>query len=208
METATEVGGDYYDYRIAENGALTLAIGDATGHGTKAGTMVAAIQSLFVANGGTLPLPWSFEKCSETLRQMRFKNMFMGLQMARFHNSGVQFISAGMPTALVYRKSIDHVETIEIKTLPLGAPKVAEFKQIDLELSPGDIILLMSDGYPELFNVAGEMLGETRMKDIFHAAAQLPTTKIIPKLVEQGRKWTQTTPQRDDVTFVVIRVQD
>ena len=47
METATEVGGDYYDYSIQEDGWMTLALGDATGHGMKAGIMVAAAKSNF-----------------------------------------------------------------------------------------------------------------------------------------------------------------
>ncbi|MDD1750542.1 MAG: hypothetical protein LUO89_11790, partial [Methanothrix sp.] len=47
METATEVGGDYYDFHLADDGTLTVALGDATGHGTKAGTMVSITKGLF-----------------------------------------------------------------------------------------------------------------------------------------------------------------
>ena len=54
MKTATEVGGDYYDFRESANGSLTLAVGDATGHGATAGTMVTAIKSLFMASGAEL----------------------------------------------------------------------------------------------------------------------------------------------------------
>ena len=47
MRTSTEVGGDYYDYRIAADNRLTLVLGDATGHGMQAGTLVTATKSLF-----------------------------------------------------------------------------------------------------------------------------------------------------------------
>ena len=47
MKTASEVGGDYYDFDLTSDGTLTIALGDATGHGTKAGVMVALIKSLF-----------------------------------------------------------------------------------------------------------------------------------------------------------------
>ncbi len=47
MKTATEVGGDYYDFHLANDGTLTLAIGDATGHGAQAGIVVTATKSLF-----------------------------------------------------------------------------------------------------------------------------------------------------------------
>jgi serine phosphatase RsbU (regulator of sigma subunit) len=47
MRTATEVGGDYYDFHIGMDGTLTVVLGDATGHGMKAGTMVTTTKSLF-----------------------------------------------------------------------------------------------------------------------------------------------------------------
>lgn len=47
MKPATEVGGDYYDFHLADDGTLTVAVGDATGHGLKAGTFVTAMKSLF-----------------------------------------------------------------------------------------------------------------------------------------------------------------
>jgi len=47
MKTATEVGGDYYDFKVHDDGVLTIAVGDATGHGMQAGTMIAATKSLF-----------------------------------------------------------------------------------------------------------------------------------------------------------------
>ena len=53
MRTATEVGGDYYDFHLADDGALTVAVGDATGHGARAGTMVTVIKSLFTAEAGS-----------------------------------------------------------------------------------------------------------------------------------------------------------
>ena len=44
MKTASEVGGDYYDFHLGEDGTLTIAVGDATGHGLKAGTMVSVVK--------------------------------------------------------------------------------------------------------------------------------------------------------------------
>ena len=49
MKPATEVGGDYYDFHVGEDGTLTVAVGDATGHGLKAGSVVTATKSLFNA---------------------------------------------------------------------------------------------------------------------------------------------------------------
>ena len=70
MTTATEVGGDYYDYFITNDGTLNIAIGDATGHGTKAGLMVATIKSLFNALGANMMIPDFFNRCTEIIKKM------------------------------------------------------------------------------------------------------------------------------------------
>ncbi|NIR65708.1 MAG: serine/threonine protein phosphatase, partial [candidate division Zixibacteria bacterium] len=50
MRPATEVGGDYYDYSISDSGEISIAIGDATNHGMKAGMMVSIMKSLFISH--------------------------------------------------------------------------------------------------------------------------------------------------------------
>ncbi len=66
MQTATEVGGDYYDFHVDESGRLTVVIGDATGHGLNAGTLVSVIKGLFVANVSQVDIKTFFEDCSRT----------------------------------------------------------------------------------------------------------------------------------------------
>ncbi|MBP1655070.1 MAG: hypothetical protein H6Q28_1626, partial [Bacteroidetes bacterium] len=69
MRTATEVGGDYYDFRQDNDGSLTIAIGDATGHGTKAGIMVTLIKSLFNVSGHSFYIPDFFQHCTAAIRR-------------------------------------------------------------------------------------------------------------------------------------------
>ncbi len=83
MKTATEVGGDYYDFHLADNGSLTVAIGDATGHGMKAGTMVASIKSLFGTYDEGLDIPQFFSKCSSIIKGMKLGNLYMAMLLIR-----------------------------------------------------------------------------------------------------------------------------
>jgi len=71
MKPATEVGGDYYDFHVDGDGALTIAVGDATGHGVRAGTMVAATKSLFNVLAGDEDLVGTLRKISLALRDMK-----------------------------------------------------------------------------------------------------------------------------------------
>jgi serine phosphatase RsbU (regulator of sigma subunit) len=73
-------------------------------------------------------------------------------------------------------------------------------------LSPGDVVLLMSDGYLEMFNARDETLDEQRAADLFKEAADRRPSEIILHLLEKGRDWAGGHPQVDDVTFVVMKM--
>ena len=61
MKTATEVGGDYYDFHVGVDGTLTIVLGDATGHGMRAGTMVTSAKSLFNSYGANPDIIFTFK---------------------------------------------------------------------------------------------------------------------------------------------------
>src|SRR5262249_23944023 len=84
MKTATEVGGDYYDFYRNGDSTLTIALGDATGHGMQAGTMVAAAKSLFQNLAHEEELTSILAKMSSILKRMNFGRMYMALSLARF----------------------------------------------------------------------------------------------------------------------------
>ncbi|MBL8205837.1 MAG: hypothetical protein JNM09_16505, partial [Blastocatellia bacterium] len=69
MKTASEVGGDYYDFHLSDDGTLTIAVGDATGHGLKAGTLVSSVKSLFVSLAYHPDIPHIFHRISAVLKE-------------------------------------------------------------------------------------------------------------------------------------------
>lgn len=207
MKTATEVGGDYYDFKQHEDDTLTVVIGDATGHGMQAGTMVSATKSLFHALADE-PEPLQFiKKSSETIRAMGLKKMFMGLTIAKFKNHQMHVSSAGMPFPLVYHSSRDQVEEVELKGMPLGGTANFDYKDQKLKLQKGDTVLFMSDGLEEMFNLQDEMLGVENVKIHFKEIADKSPEEIIEYLKEAGEAWANGRDQKDDVTFVVIKVK-
>ncbi|MDZ7763821.1 MAG: triple tyrosine motif-containing protein [Melioribacteraceae bacterium] len=86
MKTATEVGGDYYDFHISMNGTLTIVIGDATGHGMKAGTMVTTAKSLFNSYSSNKDILFSFHEISRCIKEMNYHNLSMCLTMLKIDN--------------------------------------------------------------------------------------------------------------------------
>jgi ligand-binding sensor domain-containing protein/serine phosphatase RsbU (regulator of sigma subunit) len=205
LETATEVGGDYYDFHVGENNALAVAVGDATGHGLKAATMVSVIKGLFCADEYRLDIKSFFQKTNHTLRHMRLKNLYMALTIMEIDKNHVQFTSAAMPPTLLYRAKDKKTEKFTLRGMPLGACPECNYQHREITLRQGDTLLLYSDGLPELFNPREEMYGYERVEELFSEIARLSPREIVQRLVKAEEEWLQGKPRDDDITFVVIK---
>lgn len=206
MKTATEVGGDYYDFHLDSLGTLTLAIGDATGHGLKAGTVVTAMKSLFRTLAHEPEMTKVFTQSSRVLKEMNLRALFMALTMAKLIGYRLRLVGAGMPPAFVYRSLTNEVEEVSLHGLPLGSMSNYLYREQEITLDPGDVVLLMSDGFPERFNAANEMLEYGSALEILAAHHEQSAQKIVDHLVKAGDTWAQGRPQDDDITFVVLKV--
>ena len=207
MKPASEVGGDYYDFKYENNNLLTVAIGDATGHGMKAGTMVATIKGLFSAEPIDSNPTTFFDKCNSIIKEMDLGNLFMAMLIAKIEGSKMSFVSAGMPPMLIYRKANSLVEELRFPGLPLGGAPKNHYTAHQTVLNSGDTVLFMSDGFPELFNDKKEILDYEKAKDIFKSIANKPTNEIIKKLCDEVDIWKNGVDQADDITFVVIKLK-
>ena len=225
MSTATEVGGDYYDFRTGANGDLLLAIGDATGHGAAAGTMVTVVKSLFLAAGDDASPAGFLRRATGMVHGMGLSRMAMALAVARLAGRTLTLSSAGMPPALHFRGGTGEVEEVALAGMPLGARSDYPYSERRLEIAPGDVVLLMSDGFPELPNSAGEPLGYERARARFAAAASGGTSgstsggtsgdaasagEIVAALERAAADWSGSAgaaapAPSDDVTFLVLR---
>jgi serine phosphatase RsbU (regulator of sigma subunit) len=207
MKPASEVGGDYYDFHVSSDGTLTVAVGDATGHGLKAGSVVTATKSLFNAFADNENIPQIFKQTSQALKKMNLRGLFMAMAMVKIKNGDLTICAAGMPSALIYRQANKQVEEVVIRAMPLGSVSNFAYQQQKISLAAGDTVILMTDGFPEMFNEAGEMQPDETAKNLLAAIAAKSPQEIINRFVEVGEQWAGTRPQDDDVTFVVLKIK-
>ena len=207
MQTATEVGGDFYDFDIAEDGTLTIAIGDATGHGLQAGTMVTVVKTLFTHYAREPDIAKVFKESTRTLKRMGLPNLYMALAVAKLQDDTLHLIGAGMPPALVYRAETGVVEEVPLKGMPLGGPHNFHYKKTTIKLVPGDTVALMSDGFPELFNEESEILGYDKAVAVFKEVASSTLEEILRHFTQTFDDWAKGRLQ-DDITFVVMKVKE
>ena len=207
MKTATEVGGDYYDFHLAGDGTLTVAVGDATGHGLRAGTVVTAMKSLFHCFAEEAELLPVMNRSSRVLKKMNLRSLFMGLTVIRLAGPQLKISSAGMPPMLIYRAKDQTIEEVLIRSMPLGSVTGYSYREQELAVARGDVVVMMSDGLPERFNPEGEMFDYWRASDALADIAHASPREIIEHFVNAGDAWASGRPQDDDVTFVVLKVK-
>lgn len=208
MQTATEVGGDYYDYSLDKNGKFVLALGDATGHGLKSGIMVAAAKSYFhtlVHQNDTLTM---LRKISQGMRNLNMRLMYMGFMVVEGHGRKLSIASAGMPPAIHYSLTKQKTEQIILKGLPLGGKVNYPYESRNVEMEEGDALLMMSDGLIELFNKDREQLGIGRVEEILLNSAGYSATDIINRLREVAESWTGGSAPDDDITLMVLKIPE
>jgi serine phosphatase RsbU (regulator of sigma subunit) len=132
----------------------------------------------------------------------------MAMTILKIKGNTMQISSAGMPSTLVYRADTKIVEELSIRAMPLGSVAKFPYQQQEISLSSGDTIVILSDGFPEMFNMENEMLGFAEAADVLPGIAGNSSQEIISRFVEIGETWAGKRPQDDDVTFVVIKIKD
>ena len=208
MKTATEVGGDYYDFNVSMDGTLTVVIGDATGHGMKAGTMVTTAKSLFNSYAPNPDILFSFHEITRCIKQMNLGKMSMCMTMVKLQDNKLSLSSAGMPPVYIFRREGRVIEEHLIKGMPLGTMDKFPYQIKETTLAPGDTILLLSDGLPELQNKKAEMFGYKRVRSLFEEIAEQTPEEIIDHLKNKGSEWVNDQAPHDDVTFVIMKMKE
>ncbi|GAB5408913.1 MAG: hypothetical protein BalsKO_12780 [Balneolaceae bacterium] len=207
MDPSQEVGGDYYDFSLSKTGELTVALGDATGHGMKAGIIVATAKSYFHSLVNEYDNISIIKNMSAGIKNLDIKMMYMGLMLLKCNERTVKFTSAGMPPALLYRNKEKSVEEVLLKAMPLGSSVNFPYRELELNLNTDDVFLLFSDGLMELFNSSREQLGMENIKRKLLEVSDLESSEILLELKNLQTKWSGKAIQEDDVTILVMKAK-
>ena len=207
MKTATEVGGDYYDFNVDADGTLTILVGDATGHGMMSGMMVSIMKSFFISNRNNIELKQFFEDANNSIKDMHLGRLMMATMGVQITSQKLIATNAGMPSLLYFRNKSQKAGEFVSHNFPLGAMKETKYLLKEINYEKGDTLLLMSDGFAELKNEKNEQYGYDRVKKEFLSVAQKNPDEIVEHLNDSASEWIIGVEPDDDVTFVVIKVK-
>jgi sigma-B regulation protein RsbU (phosphoserine phosphatase) len=133
--------------------------------------------------------------------------MYMSLCCLRILDKQIQIIGAGMPPTLYYNCVKNSIEEIEASGPPLGGFPNFGYEINKYELSKGDVIILMSDGFSERMNNKKEIFGWNKGKELLSQMNYLSSDQIVREFVKVNDEWGGTREQDDDITIVVLKVK-
>jgi phosphoserine phosphatase len=206
--SADQTGGDIFDLIRLDGDRLILLLGDATGHGIGPAlsvTQVRAMLRMCLRFGGDISAAMGNinDQLEEDLASNRFVTAFLGELDRQRHQ--VRFHAGGQGPLLHYRASGDP-DWRTSTTFPLGMLPGTQVKQPStIELAPGDILALATDGIFEYENAAEEQYGEDRFLQAIRDHEELPLTRLIERIVADVERFADGAPQADDMTLVLLR---
>ena len=211
--TASEVGGDYYDFIQPPGGHLLAAVGDATGHGAPASLMVAMTKAVLSTTDGTNPVTLLPRINSALCRINLREQINMALLLVEFMppeggEVPVRASGGGMPSPCLLRAD-GTVDEQPIRGMPLGILKSVTYGPKEFRMKPGETLLVMSDGLPEMFDPHGETLGYDRLKASLEElkGGTLSASDLLDRVQEIGNAWANGASLEDDLTLLAVRVR-
>ncbi len=207
-EGAGPVSGDYCDAVGGADGSLTFAIGDVSGKGVAASMLMAHLHATLRALVPLdLPLDQLVGRASSLFCESALPGHFATLVLGRALRTGdVEICNAGHVPPLVSRGRA--VEQIAPGGIPIGMFCDARFAVTRLRLSPGDTILLYTDGVNEARNGADEEYGIDRLTRHLAGGPARTTSDLIAACLHDLNTFRSGAPQGDDVTLMAVRRVD
>ncbi len=210
--SAQIVGGDYYDFAQFCDGTHALAIADVAGHGVAAGLLMASVQ------GALRTLIPEYDAPNQVLgrvnhffnHNIRFTT-FVTLFLARLDPASctLRYSNAGHNAPLLYspkHDGMDGLTWLGPTGAAIGLVENFEPGESSLELSPGDVLVLYTDGITEALSPQGLPFGEDGLAAVVRDSSGLPARELAQRLWRALQEFTGGGPLRDDATMVAVRV--
>lgn len=216
METADEVGGDYYDcieVTFGKKKHFWFFVGDVSGHGLQAGLTMLMAQTAIQTAVELRPDLTPAQSVSAINRVLydniaRLKERkYMTATFFRADTRG-RFLAAGLhQDILVYRGRTKKVEQFSSDGMWLGVEEDIEelTSDISFQLNAGDLLFLYTDGITEAINANGEMFGDERVVALLERYGSLDLQTLKNNLLDDLYGHMGQIPTRDDITFAMIR---
>jgi serine phosphatase RsbU (regulator of sigma subunit) len=213
-QPARGIGGDYYDFLSLSGGRWGIAIGDVSGKGIGAALLMASLQASLRAQAlhPHLDLTALIGDVNRLVHESSPSGFFASLFYAEYEpaNRVLQYVNAGHNPPIIVRRQMESCELFHLNAdaVPIGMFADTQFAAKKVQLEKDDILVAYTDGITEAANPSGELWGLDRLESRLRACSQMTPSEIVERILAEVSDFADGEPQRDDVTLVVMKVQE
>jgi len=214
-EPALEVGGDYFDFVELGDHKLGICIGDVSGKGTQAAFYMTLTKGFLraLASGSDSPA-----EVLTKLNALFYDNVKRGVFISMIYGifdlreGTLTLARAGHNPVLMHKGRQIEMQNINPRGIAIGMEKGVTFgktiQEVKIPLQKDDLFVFYTDGFPEAMNKDREEFGEERFEQAIDMLASGKASDILEGVFKEVRRFTKSTPQHDDMTIVVVRVNE
>jgi sigma-B regulation protein RsbU (phosphoserine phosphatase) len=218
-EPAREVGGDYYDFLPIDDTTLGVMVADVSGKGTSAALYMAELKGivLSLSQRHTSPRQLLIDANKIISRHLDSRSfitvsyLLVDLKAMRLHYARAghcPMIYVPGPYAESRAPQILAPDGMVLGlTIDDGTMFTRLLDEVELPLGPGDLFLLYTDGMSEAMNADGDCFGDSRLAEVMHEHANLPSDALLARLLDEVTSFAGSAVQQDDMTMVLLRVE-
>jgi hypothetical protein len=199
-----QIGGDFFDFFQLPD-AFGFVLGDVAGKGPPAALMASMLLGLFAAHVYRAGTPAeTLEYVNQALRRRAIESRFATALCATLTSDGrLTYCNAGHNHPFIVGNS--GPRRLCKSGLILGAFEQVRFEEETVQLDPGDVLVIVSDGITEAFSADQEEFGDDRLLSCVQAHRELEPSALLEHVLDGVRQFTAGAPQSDDLTGLVLR---
>jgi sigma-B regulation protein RsbU (phosphoserine phosphatase) len=211
---AKEVGGDFFDVvpldviSLSKN-QMGVLIADVSGKGVPAALFMALSRVIVRTSSTWFKVPSDIIRHANSIissdsKTGMFVTLFYGIidkDTRKF-----TFVNAGHNPPILYHGNSGTMEELEGTGIALGIMDDAEYTQKEVRMSPGDTIILYTDGVTEAINEREEMFEVERLVNVIKETNNATAQETLERIIRSVFQFSGTQPQFDDITLMVIKV--
>ena len=199
------VGGDFYDFYDVGTNQLLGVLADVSGKGVSAALLSSLLQgALDLQFRAGIDTAEALARANLFICERTQSNRFVTLFLFSLDENGTgHYLSAGHNPAYLYRTEDGTIEELRSENLVLGAFDFAEYSSSPIQLNPGDLLVVYSDGLTEAENMKGDMFEERRLVKLIQKNASKGAEALQTSILDAIENFTQNSAQNDDITFLL-----
>lgn len=211
IETAKEVGGDFYDFFMIDDQKLGIVIGDVSGKGVPAAIFMAVSKTILKTTAmRNIPAHDCIQiinqsLCNESVATM-YVTAFFGI--LNIYTGELEYCNAGHNTPYLLKKNGKSEQLESTGGIPLGYLDDFIYENKNIKIQPEETIIFYTDGVTEAMDIDENEFSETRLEQSLEKYSNSSLSELREGIVGAVKTFTKNIPQSDDITLLIVKLKE